>query len=473
MQTVNTTPSTDRMAEHNRTEAWLFRLLVAFIALVPLPLASNRPLPAAIAALAAGLLLLVSALLGYCRGGPTVTPARIRLPLILYGATCLWVLVQWLPFGWLPGVAAPIWDIASEATGRSLPGRISVNPDATLTGLMHLLAYGAVFWLALQLTHRMDRARTAMRAVAAIGTIYAVYGIIVFLLGNEWILGWRKWAYHGSLTSTFVNRNSFATFAGLSLVCAAAALALELRVVMAGRGAVRARIAIALEHLFTIHLWLLLANAILLITLFLTASRAGMASTGLGLAVFLLIALHHSRNRTFLLSVTVLGAFAAAAIGFAVAGAPLAERYESRFIGMSAESRAEIYRYSGMAIRSAPMVGHGYGTFSDVIPAYRISDRLPTRAWDKAHNSYLENAVELGLPAAASLNLAILLLGLRAVGGGLARRNWAVPAAGAACTALAGFHSVFDFSLQIPAVAFLFAFVLGVAVSQSWRRAPR
>ncbi len=49
-------------------DAWLFRALIALVALAPLPLGSNRPLPAAMIALAAGLLLLFWAV-GVATGG--------------------------------------------------------------------------------------------------------------------------------------------------------------------------------------------------------------------------------------------------------------------------------------------------------------------------------------------------------------------------------------------------------------------
>ena len=72
------------------------------------------------------------------------------------------------------------------------------------------------------------------------------------------------------------------------------------------------------------------------------------------------------------------------------------------------------------------------------------------------------------LPAALALNLAILWLAAICFRGVRERRrNRAYPALGVAATLLVGLHAMVDFSLQIPAVAVLYAFMMGPAVAQS------
>jgi hypothetical protein len=46
-------------------------------------------------------------------------------------------------------------------------------------------------------------------------------------------------------------------------------------------------------------------------------------------------------------------------------------------------------------------------------------------------------------------------------------RDWAYPALGVAASVLTGVHALFDFSLQIPAVAILYACILGIGCAQS------
>jgi O-antigen ligase len=92
-----------------------------------------------------------------------------------------------------------------------------------------------------------------------------------------------------------------------------------------------------------------------------------------------------------------------------------------------------------------------------------------------AHNSYLENVFELGVIGALPFYLALIWIGVVVTRGVLARRrNRAFACAAFACLVGAGFHAVFDFSLQMPATAALFAALLALGWSQSFpsRTAP-
>ena len=94
--------------------------------------------------------------------------------------------------------------------------------------------------------------------------------------------------------------------------------------------------------------------------------------------------------------------------------------------------------------------------------------------YDKAHNSYLEFALEAGVPALV-LMIGVLggLTALSAHGIWKHRENRLFPCIGVAAAALVASHAVIDFSLQIPAVAVIFAVLLGIATAQSLRRRRR
>ena len=47
-------------------------------------------------------------------------------------------------------------------------------------------------------------------------------------------------------------------------------------------------------------------------------------------------------------------------------------------------------------------------------------------------------------------------------------RDWVYPATGVAASVLVGLHATVDFSLQIPAVAILYAGIMGLACAQSY-----
>lgn len=465
---VNRTSRERSRAKAPSNDAWLFAVLIAIVACVPLPLGSNRPLPAAIFASAIAMLLVAwSALILLKRINTRTELRHLSVPGLFYGIVCLWIFFQWLP--WMPSqVADPIWESSATTLGLSLRDRISVNPEATLSGLMNLLSYASVFWLTLQLTRNSQRAWSCVRALTLIGATYSLYGIIVFISGNNWILIFPKWAYLDSLTSTFVNRNSFATFAGLALLCAGALLLERLTPYFGINQSLHAKLLLILEELVGKLAWVTGAAVVISVALLMSGSRAGIASTLIGATVLLVIYAAHRRLK-FRQAFVILPAIAVIGIIiFSASGNVLTKRLGVDYLGSSFDVRFNVYEETWKAIQTTPWTGTGFGTFADVFPAYRTPEFITPVLWDKAHNTYLENALELGLPASILLNLALSSLALQALRGALMRKRDAlVPALGISASMLVGIHSLVDFSLQIPAVTILYACIMGVAIGQS------
>jgi O-antigen ligase len=118
------------------------------------------------------------------------------------------------------------------------------------------------------------------------------------------------------------------------------------------------------------------------------------------------------------------------------------------------------------AIKDYPIIGIGLGSFVSVVPIYRTI--AITFFFDLAHNDYLQNVLELGIPAALCLFVAIgCLVGLCVHGIRTRLRDAIFPCLGLAASALVGLHATIDFSLQIPAVTTVYLFLLGIAVAQS------
>tara|TARA_R110002074_G_scaffold299444_1_gene470971 strand:- start:783 stop:2081 length:1299 start_codon:yes stop_codon:yes gene_type:complete len=399
---------------------------------------------------------------------------KLLWPVALYLATCLWVFVQWAP--WIPRqFADPIWQSAQDILARPLPGRISVNPEATISGLMHLLVYGCVFWLTFQLTNSSSRAWAAIRFMAGVGCAYALYGIIIYMSGNGWILIYPKPAYENSLTSTFVNPNSFATFAGLTLLCATVVLLNHMKSYFSLKHPLRAKLVIIFEELVAKSALKTLFVLAISLALLLSSSRGGTASTFVGLLVLLLIyaKLQKLTKRQMAYAVAIFAI--AASVIFTVSGNFLSKRLESELVDSSWAFRTHMYSLTWDAISTSPLKGTGFGTYADVITAFKDeNNNAALQEWDKLHNTYIENALELGLPAALLLNLSIALVALRTAGGVATRkRDRLIPALGVSATVLVGLHSLVDFSLQIPAVTIFYAFVMGVSASQSWSQNRR
>ena len=440
----------------------MIRALILIVVLAPLPFGSNRPWAWALLAILVGGLMILWAWRRWQAGIPlAVTISRILGPGLLFLVVCVYVALQAVP-GMPSWLANPFWQLPPETLSDSALSSISVDPARTVTGLMRLLTYGGFFWLCLQSVHSPRRAGRLLSAIAIAAAIYGSYGLLMQMSGARLILWYPKWDHVDSVTGTFPNRNHFATFIGLGLLCALAWLAGQLE----AAGTPKRWIAKLLHAPRTRDFAMLAAVPICLAAVVLSLSRAGLASTLLASMVFLTGLLIRSGSR---------GLWA----GFAVAFLAVAGIYVGLGVGGTfdriallldpevSDVRFPAYRQILCAIADNPWLGVGYGAFEDAFKAYRAP---PLEAYfDVAHSTYLENALELGLPAAIALWLSIGWLALACLHGFLRRRpGWLYGWTAACATLLVGSHAALDFSLQIPAVAIAYAAILATGCSQNW-----
>ena len=217
---------------------------------------------------------------------------------------------------------------------------------------------------------------------------------------------------------------------------------------------------------FILQVWKPLTAILLMTTaLILTHSRGGFFSTAAGGVVLLYLLNKRQHTQSTRSKAAMGGAVLVAIMAFVLTSEVLLERIDR--INVDANGRLEVYGMTADAIDDNPILGFGYGTFSDSFRLYR-DDRLGAH-FDKTHNTYLENIFELGWPAAGILFLCIGWLTLICLRGVRDRgRDWVYPATGVAATLLVAIHSFFDFSLQMPGVAITYACILGVACAQSY-----
>ena len=147
-----------------------------------------------------------------------VAMKQIKAPAALFAAVVLWILIQnatWTP-DWLHH---PIWQMTADELDRSVAGSISVDRDLTSLALLRLITAASVFWIALQLCRNASRANILLISVAALSCAYAAYGLFAFVYMPGRVL-WvaSPFPRTGFITSTFINPNSFATYAGMGLV---------------------------------------------------------------------------------------------------------------------------------------------------------------------------------------------------------------------------------------------------------------
>lgn len=449
----------------NYVERLFVVILIVFVALAPLPLGSNRPVSWTLLSFFVAVLLSIWALAAAFR------PTLFRLP----GAAAWIPAAGWmLLIGWLllqttgpQFMWHPLWETAALALGdETARGAISVSPSDSATSAMKLLCYGSIFWVACQTGREPENATLYIYSAIVIGTVYAVYGLIAELTGGQTIVGLDKWAYEGSLTSTFVNRNSFATFAGLASVAAMGIIIRQINtedsVDTRGRQIIRPPSRFNLAALLC-----MIALLLLLLALLLTHSRAGLFATGAGLAT-VIWAWFYRRGRLPGLPVLLGGAVVSTVVLLLAAGGGTFER-KAEEDGASLSGRPWLFQRTMSAISDEPLTGHGGGGFESYFQAYKNAEFGGVYAISKAHNSYLEFAADAGLPAL------LLLLGVYgwivfSCFQGIRRRKQDAifPAIGLAVCVLVGLHALVDFSIQIPAVAALFAMLLGVGYGQAF-----
>ena len=454
-----------RTRSGDRVDAAIAWLLIGGLAWVPFWYGSNA-LPAwgINAVLFSGLAVCYElALLVRGRRHP-VAIMHVVLPATMFAAALLWGLVQTAT--WVPSpLVHPIWRLASETLGLPVQGSISVNRDLTELALLRLLTVASVFWLALQLSRDIEQANRLIAAIAAIGALYAIYGLLVLKTGHlPWLAIDTK---SGMVSSTFYNRDSYATYAGLGLVASGGILLRRYREHLAGAAdGWRHQLVSFIEATGQSGAASLAGCFLIIVALLLTGSRGGVIATGLGLAI--LIALTRRRGPHSIaasMAPKLLAVFAVAAILF-VFGDMVASSLEQR--GIADSNRLAVYLITLRSILDAPLVGFGYGTFGDVFPMYRDRSISVGGTWGQAHNTYLEVFQGLGLVFGSLLIGAVVLLAARCARAAVVRRrDFIVPgiASGAAC--LVGVHALVDFSLQMQAVAITFAAMLGAGVAQS------
>lgn len=392
---------------------------------------------------------------------------RIALPAGLFAAAALWAVFQ--NFGWThSALAHPIWEMAAAALRGPTDASISVNPDLTNLALLRLITGAAVFWTALQLCRNRFRAALLVTCLAAIGCAYASYGLIALsvpVVRLPWLVEGKE---SGLVSSTFIARNSYATYAGLGLL---AITCLTLR--LYGRhglervGNIRLVIARAIEMAGSRGAALLGAGFVISVALVLTGSRGGVSATGLGVLVLAMLASRRNKRPAVLGLAIILGSLCVAGLLF-MFGDPLVDHFRER--GISDTSRLSVYLLTIRSIFDMPLLGFGYGTFEDIFPMYRDHSVGVWGTWEQAHNTYLEIFQGLGLIFGSMLLLSVILLVWRCIkGAAMTRENASVPGFAAAAAVLVGVHALVDFSLQIQAVALTFAAILGAGVARAER----
>lgn len=208
-----------------------------------------------------------------------------------------------------------------------------------------------------------------------------------------------------------------------------------------------------------------IATCLSLLCLLLTGSRGGVIVTALGLTVFIsaILTLRGKRDKgRALAKPAIWGAACALALLSAFAAAPVLARLDAGLSSIA--GRSQIAAAHWAIFLDHPWLGHGTGSYhTNNLSAMTTDNFEALRNAGAAHNIYLQALEELGIIGVALLALALATPLWRASQAFVTSANaseWR-PAALAISIILLG-QGAFDFGVQIPALAALYAYCLGL-----------
>src|SRR6185312_10693191 len=112
----------------------------------------------------------------------------------------------------------PIWRRTNELLGLNVGSRISSRAEIPPVAIGHFLLLLTSFLSGFFVGTSRRNADTLVRWARGSILLYALYGLVALALTPNMLLWAPKLAYQGSLTATFVNHNTAATFLGAGTI---------------------------------------------------------------------------------------------------------------------------------------------------------------------------------------------------------------------------------------------------------------
>ncbi len=432
-------------------------ITIAVLALAPLPFGSVDPIWVKVWTLG----LSISSIFGLAA---PLTAGQIRTMSWFLAVCCVYALVmivQVIP-NLIEPLNDPIWQKANNLLALHALPRISSRAEIPETSIGHFLLFVTSFLSGFFVaTSRRDGDTLILVARYSV-LLYSIYGLLALVLTPDMILWAPKQAYLGSVTATFVNHNTAATFFGAGAILWFCSVCVSAQSLQLSSLRLLLLLQVNERHLFNVILQAV-AGFVCLFALLLTGSRGGLICTTLGMFVGIGLIIAARLKPSFWYSVILsVGVLAVAAAWLTQVG-----RIGSQ--GLFDDARLSVYGDCIQAIRQRPLLGAGAGTFADLFPSLRDNSLNSWGVWDYAHSTILEIAVEMGIPIVAIIVIAatasVIILARAALKA--QRGNRSLISAVAGIAVLSYSHSVIDFSLQIPGYLIVFAILLGCGLARA------
>lgn len=372
------------------------------------------------------------------------------------------VLILTVPIAQLIPLPPSVWhdlpDRSREIATLSLIGAqgewmpLSIVPSKTLSSLLAMIPPLALAWMVAQRT--TSERGIILGVIALMALASAILGALQMAGPGD---GFKLYpdAHLGWLSGFHANRNAAADVLLIGAVAAAGCYAIN-----ADRARWDHRIALA-------SILVVVVGALLF-----TGSRAGIALVPIAafgaLAIFA-GSMAENRFGPWALAIAAISALVLIAAGLAFFDTRLA--YVATRFGMTDDFRLELWQDSFAALSASWPWGTGMGTFADAFLPYERLNVVDVTMPNRAHNEYLEFAMEAGLPGL------LVLAGITAVLVRLALRAWRFErhARAAAIFGLTSFilialHALVDYPLRNMAEACLAGVALGMLAQPRSRR---
>ena len=332
---------------------------------------------------------------------------------------------------------------------------VTAVPFLTYVEILKLGALAILLFLAVQAYETLEHWQGFAWFLLALGFVVSAFGVIQYFTFNGKLYWFREMRFGGVPFGPYVNRNHFAGLIELIVPLGLSILLL--------RAEDRDRLPLVAV------LTLLPVGA-----LSLAASRGGIVSVLVEVALILVLVFLRQGGRKQLIPVAIILVLAGALVGWLGIGQALDRFGSYRKLEVGEARRAEMARDSWRIFQAHPIGGTGLGTLQEVFPGFETL--YDGNIVNHSHDDYIEALAETGL-IGGLIGIWFLAILFAGAWRNLVRANrpmdLALHIGGiVACSGLL-VHSFVDFNLHIPSNALIFLLQAALATSFTSSRAAK
>jgi len=366
----------------------------------------------------------------------------------------------------------PASSIVVQQSQSNIWGSLSPYYYPVRMSIIRFTVYGLFFFGLIQVLNSQKRIELTISLILITGCFEALYGLMQTFSGAEHIWWFKKRAYLGDVTGTYVNRNHFAGLMEMGLLlaaCYSAALSLrrkKRRTIQTHKPTLRARLSQYLsgEQRFNKRTLILFAGVVMGIGLVFSASRGGLIATAGAMLCMSLLFIFRSGHRRYgfvLLILFLVTAVYALHIGVEY---PLGR---FKYFDSTFEARSRYAKKTIEMFEDYKLAGVGAGNFRYAYPKYQAAEdkKIFLRY---AHNDWAQFLAEAGITG-----FCLLLAGMSYYVYCTVRLWKKRKDPFAVCLGVAplgvittlGIHSYSDFNLHLPANFLMLVGIMAIGYS--------